>query len=274
MRLTAAIQTMLCVVATTLALGSAADATLIRTFINAQTGNDTNAPNCIVTTPCRTLATAYANTQAGGEIVMMTPGGYGCVTITSTVSLVGVDGATVTATSGACIVITASATDRVYIRNLQALGGNVGGTIGIQVNTGQLVLQNSSMKYLGTGLVVGNNSTTAHADVIHSEFIGDTIGITTNGPGTDTSVGNAPFQNSQTLVRLNGVNVVDSTTAFNMLNAAADGGQNCKYTFWMLTSSEFNVTGLNGNTNYFTWAPKNPPFNCGVQTYSQNQAPN
>jgi hypothetical protein len=224
-------QNLLCVAAMTFALASSANATtLFRTFIS-NSGNDSNASGagCVVTAPCRTLSGAYAATQAGGEIVMMNPSGYGCVTITGSLSILGTDGATSTATSGACITITAATTDKVVIRNLQITGSTVSGTIGIQLNAGQVILRDSGLKMLGTGMVVGNGSSTAHADIINSDIIGNTLGIQTNGAGVPFNSGIGQYLTSacpcMTLVRINGGNYVDNTTVFTENNPTSSGGQ-------------------------------------------------
>src|SRR6266571_6657569 len=57
-----------------------------RTFVSAATGNDANP--CTRTAPCRNFAAAIAQTQSGGEVVVLDSGGYGTVTITQAVSLV------------------------------------------------------------------------------------------------------------------------------------------------------------------------------------------
>src|SRR5262245_44935120 len=56
-----------------------------RSFISAN-GLDTNA--CTRTAPCRTLQKAHDETNSGGEISLLDPGGYGTVTITKAISIV------------------------------------------------------------------------------------------------------------------------------------------------------------------------------------------
>jgi hypothetical protein len=128
MLLTGSFRILICVAAMTFALASGANAALVRTFISSA-GNDSNASGggCIVTAPCRTLAGAYPGTVSGGEIVMMDPGGYGCLTITTPLSIIGTNGATSTATSGACIVITVPSSGNVLIRDLEITGANAAG---------------------------------------------------------------------------------------------------------------------------------------------------
>lgn len=68
-------------VAALLALGlhvASAQAGLVRTCVSMAKGSDANASSqCHCTTPCRTFATAAANTLADGEITVLDPGDYG-----------------------------------------------------------------------------------------------------------------------------------------------------------------------------------------------------
>src|SRR6266540_2946955 len=67
---------------------ASAQAGLVRTCVSMAKGNDANASSqCHCTTPCRTFATAAANTLADGEITVLDPGDYGGLTITRSVSL-------------------------------------------------------------------------------------------------------------------------------------------------------------------------------------------
>src|SRR5688572_31928927 len=70
-----------------------------RTFVST-TGNDANP--CSAAAPCRSFAVALGHTAAGGEVLAIDSGGYGPVTITKSVAIVGAPGAhaAVTASSG------------------------------------------------------------------------------------------------------------------------------------------------------------------------------
>src|SRR4029077_20963890 len=56
-----------------------------RSFVSGH-GLDTNT--CTLAQPCRTFAVAFAHTNAGGEIDVLDPAGYGPVTITHDISIV------------------------------------------------------------------------------------------------------------------------------------------------------------------------------------------
>src|SRR5438270_3764224 len=57
-----------------------------RTWVSG-TGND--ADPCSFTAPCKTFGGAIAKTDAGGEISVMGPGGYGTVTINKSLTING-----------------------------------------------------------------------------------------------------------------------------------------------------------------------------------------
>src|SRR5471030_2761015 len=56
-----------------------------RSFVSAH-GLDTNA--CTLAAPCRTLAAAFAATNASGEIDVLDTAGYGPLTITKAISII------------------------------------------------------------------------------------------------------------------------------------------------------------------------------------------
>jgi hypothetical protein len=264
----------LCVATMTFALVSAAQAVATRTFVNAATGSDSNtSTNCVVTTPCKTFAMAYTVTQSGGEIVAMSPGGYGPITIEEPLTITGVDGATVTATSGgAAITISAGSTDKVYIRNLQITGANASNSTGIALNSGLLTLRDSALKLMTTGL----NVTNTHADVINTDFIGNGTGILTNGAGIDLGM-NSPYTGTVTLVRLNGGNFIDNTVAFTMHNVGTNtGGSNNRVSVVCFSygSSPTTNTGGNGTLTTITGTPSSLTYNACTVEYGFGNDPN
>lgn len=120
--------------ATTFALALAlplvddAGATAQRTFVSPA-GSDANP--CALTAPCRSFGAALAQTNAGGEIIVLDSAGYGAVTINKAVSIVVPPGAyagvSVFAASDG-IVVNAGVGDEVILRGLtiNAQGGNNG----------------------------------------------------------------------------------------------------------------------------------------------------
>lgn len=86
--------------AMTLALSISAQAGATRTFVST-IGNDSNtSANCSPSSPCRTFAAALGVTNPGGEIVVLTSGGYGPATISQPVIItaIGVDASITQAT--------------------------------------------------------------------------------------------------------------------------------------------------------------------------------
>jgi len=269
MRTTTLASKAFCVAAMTFALISAAQAAATRTFVNSTSGNDSNtATNCVATTPCKSFAAAYTVTQSGGEIVAAVPGGYGPLTITGPVTILGVDGATVTASSGTtAITISAGATDKVYIRNLQITGANASSSTGIQLNSGLLSLRDSALKLLTTGLLVSNT----HADVMNTDFVGNGTAIQTNGPGVayNSGIGIYIPGPCTTVVRINGGNYVDNTTVFNENNPTATSS-NPTATIWEYSPAPFTTGFTNLMTITGTGSGGNNP---GPQGFSVGTPP-
>src|SRR5687767_6653801 len=115
-----------------------------RTFV-ATAGSDANS--CGATDPCRTFSRAIAETAAGGEVLVLTSGGYGTFTIDKSISIVarGVY-AGVTATTGTALRITIAPTDKVFLRGLTFKGAGAGNGIwatgGGQVTISDCVVSN------------------------------------------------------------------------------------------------------------------------------------
>ena len=87
-----------------------------RTWVSAVSGSDSNL--CTRTAPCLTFAGAFAKTLPGGEIDVLTPGDYGPVTITNSISIyddgVGVAGALTTSGTSGIMSAPAQATPSIY----------------------------------------------------------------------------------------------------------------------------------------------------------------
>jgi hypothetical protein len=116
---------------------SIASGTAQRTFVSAGSGSDANP--CTRAAPCRNFAAAIAQTAAGGEVIALDSGGYGPVTIGSSISLVAPPGvyAGITAFSGNAITISAGASDVVRLRGLTLTG--LGAAVGVFVNSAAAV---------------------------------------------------------------------------------------------------------------------------------------
>jgi hypothetical protein len=267
----------LCGAAITLALVSGAQATTIRTHVSIN-GNDANvASDCKRTTPCRTFAAAYTVTQSSGEIVALDSAGFGPITIDRPVTITGPADLSYISVAANTVGITlnAGATDRIVIRNVHINGDGASNTIGVLVNSGLLVLQNSIVKELTTGLKV--NST--KADVTNTDFIGNTVAIATTGTGVDTNT--FPLTGT-TVVRVAHGSVLDNGTAYQMNNPGTACSGNCsKVTIFAFTiGNGFTVNQAgNGNVALGTGASCDPTVPQGCQaigsygSFGNQQAP-
>ena len=124
-----------------LAFGVSAQAAATRTFVST-IGNDANTSvDCSPAAPCRTFTAALSVTNAGGELVVLTSGGYGPANISQPVVItaIGVD-ASISVPAGVGLNI--STTGNVTLIGL-SLHGEATGLNGIQVlQVGYLRLYN------------------------------------------------------------------------------------------------------------------------------------
>jgi hypothetical protein len=135
------------------------------------------------------------------------------------------------------------------------------------LNSGQLILQNSVIQFLTTGL----NVTSTHADVINTAFIGNSIAIETNGAGVayNSGIGIYVPGPATTVVRINGSNFVDNTTVFNENNPTATSS-NPTATIWEYTPVPFTTGYTTLMTITGTGSGGNNP---GPQGYSVGTPP-
>jgi hypothetical protein len=230
------------VIAAVLALAVAlpavsAQAQAARTFVSiAGTDNAT----CGINAPCRHFQAAVTATAAEGEVDALDPGNYGGFTVSHAITIEGQGWAYIApAANGAAITIAAGSTDRINIRGVSLNGVGVANGTGILLNSGQLILQNSVIQFLTTGLDVTNT----HADVINTAFIGNSVAIETNGAGVayNSNVGIYIPGPCTTVVRINSSNFVDNTTVFNE-NSPTSTPPNPTATIWYYQVAPF-MTG-------------------------------
>jgi hypothetical protein len=183
----------------TAAAVSTASGSAQRTFVSAGSGNDANP--CTRTAPCRNFAAAIAQTAAGGEVVALDSGGYGPVTIGSSISLIAPPGvyAGITAFSGNAITINAGSSDTVTLRGLTLTG--LGGSSGIQINSaGTVDIQQDTIKGFSAYGIDANPTTgsvTVHVEdttVTHTGNDGIFLGTMTNGAVVKGMIVNSRFE--------------------------------------------------------------------------------
>ncbi|MGH6837251.1 MAG: hypothetical protein ACREDT_00315 [Methylocella sp.] len=177
-----------------------------RTFVS---GTGTDSGTCTRTAPCRTFAFALTQTNAGGEIDVLDPAGYGAVTIAKAISIVndGAGTAGITASSGNGVTINAGTRDSVHLRGLTIEGLDTGSN-GIQFSTGgNLAIENCVIR--GFRFVGVNIKPTGSANVtgLLSKVIMD-------NNGEDGIIVNGSSLTPATLF----VTVVDSVASNNGFN--------------------------------------------------------
>jgi hypothetical protein len=167
-----------------------ADAQLARTFLSAN-GSDSNT--CARAAPCRTLQVAHNKTNAGGEINVLDPAGYGAVTIDKSISIVneGVGSAGILVTGGGTgITINGGVNDKINLRGLIIEGGGVG-QHGIVFNAGKsLTIENCVIRNM-TNDGIQFLPTASSSLAVSNSFVADNgnIGIIVypNGSGAATA---------------------------------------------------------------------------------------
>jgi hypothetical protein len=101
-----------------------------RTWVSG-VGDDVNP--CSRTAPCKTFPGAISKTAAAGEIDTLDPGGFGAVTITKSITIDGTSGLAGVLVSGTnAVVVNATSSDVVILRNLE-LNGTTTGLTGILI---------------------------------------------------------------------------------------------------------------------------------------------
>jgi hypothetical protein len=85
--------------------------------------------------PCRTFQFAINQTSAGGEVKALDPADYGPMTIKQSISITGVDGASINISSGNAITVNASVNDVINLTRL-TLDGTGKAASGVELDSG------------------------------------------------------------------------------------------------------------------------------------------
>ena len=147
---------------------ASAQAQLVRTCVSMAKGSDANSSSfCHCTTPCRTFATAAANTLVDGEITVLDPGDYGGLTITRSISINNDSGgeASISVSGGTTgIIVNGGTSAYVNLRGITIQGVGFGGGNGLVFNTGfsltmtNCVVRNHGGAGLGNGVLFQPNA--------------------------------------------------------------------------------------------------------------------
>ncbi len=110
-----------------------ANAQATRTWVS---GNGSDSNPCSYTLPCKTFAGAIGQTAAGGEIDALSPGGYGVVTITKSITIDGSGGGLSSVLNSGTNGITISGSGVVVTLRHLAINGAGSGLAGISFTNG------------------------------------------------------------------------------------------------------------------------------------------
>jgi parallel beta helix pectate lyase-like protein len=143
-------------------------------------GND--AATCTPADPCRTFAVALTKTNANGDVVAVTSGGYGPFTITKAVSIVAAPGvyAAVLGNAGNAIQVNAGAGAKVVIRGLHLYGMGTGNDgISVTGSSEEVHVENCVIDgFAGSGILAFLNVRVSNTTIRNS-----TIGIDIDNAG-------------------------------------------------------------------------------------------
>jgi hypothetical protein len=243
----------LAVSAFALAFSVSAQAGATRTFVST-TGNDSNtSANCGPLSPCRTFTAALSVTNAGGEIVVLTSGGYGPATISQPVIItaIGVDASiSVTTSGGAGLTVKTPGNVTLIGLNLHGEGTGLDGILVQQVGFLRLynMLIENFLRSAVSFQVSGNLA-------IYGSRItdGNTDGLIVNNPSANVYVQDTSFDHIDGAFAVNvvagQVTVADSSAEYNNFAFEAQGG-----TLTLFNDRvSFNATGLDasGGVLYF-----------------------
>ena len=211
-----------------LLIATGASAQVARVFLSG-TGDDAN--DCSnAATPCRSLQGALNQCPAGGEVIVMSSGGFGAATITQSVTINAPSG--VVAFDARTITIQIGSTDKVVIRGLSLNGAIFGDAYGLYFKTG------------GTLVVEG------------TVMAGFLYGIVQEAGGSQLVVNNCDFRNNSTAVfaqLLNGVTALSTLTVENsrMVNRGGQGFGVFLYDYIRAVVRDSVVMGA--NKGYAIW---------------------
>ncbi len=220
-----------------------------RTWVS---GTGTDSGTCAITAPCKTFAFALTVTAAGGEIDVLSPGGYGSVTINQAISIIndGVGVAAIGTTSGNAITITAGATDSVHLRGL-TLAGLGAAMNGIQFTTGgNLAIENCVIRnFANAGLDI-TPSTSSSFSVSNTIASNNTaIGISVQPTGS--AVVSGVLSNVTANSNATGI-LVGGGVSLNVTVANSDASNNSSLGVGAITTTTAlllsNVVASNNNT--------------------------
>jgi hypothetical protein len=218
----------------------------VRTFVS---GHGADTGTCGLGAPCRTFAYAITQTNAGGEITVLDPAGYGILTINKALGIIndGVGEAGVTVTTPAdAITVAAGASDVIILRGLTLVGGGAGAN-GITFDSGKtLIVQKSSIRgFTNFGINFLSLTNPSSLVVTDSEIVSNGNGVLFE-PNASASTGISA-------VVAHSVLAANTTVGFEMNGAAGSSGA-------LYATLADNVIAENGGDGVFVTTPNAHPF--------------
>jgi hypothetical protein len=243
--------------ATLLALGFSAAPAQAGPNRTSVSGHGTDSGTCGLAAPCRTFAFALTQTAAGGEIDVLDPAGYGQVTITKAISILGNGAAGINAASGNGVTINAGASDSVHLRGL-TIEGLGSGANGILFNTGgNLAIENCVIRdFSGTGINIAPKGSAAVTGVLSNVITyNNPNGINVNGTALTGSSLNVTVVNSvASNSNVVGINAAGANTAVMVRNTVVSYSGTGLFAQMnaILRVGHSVVTGSNTGVNFAT----------------------
>jgi hypothetical protein len=191
-----------------LAIPTLASAQATRTWVSG-VGDDVNP--CSRTAPCKTFAGAISKTAVGGEISVLDPGGFGALTITKSISIVGVGAEASILASGTNGITVSAAGATVSIRGLSIEGAGTG-LNGINiVDASNVHVEDCVIRgFTQAGIQLGTaNATRVH--IRHASIFQNAVGVQINAGAASNGVlleDSTLETNSTANVVLSGANAV------------------------------------------------------------------
>ncbi|MGH6847291.1 MAG: hypothetical protein ACREC0_07590 [Methylocella sp.] len=221
---------------------------------------------CTRAAPCKTFAFALGVTNAGGEIDVLDPAGYGPVTIAKAISIVndGVGVATIGATSGSAITINAGPTDSVHLRGLTILGlclgangilFTAGGNLAIEncvirgfTNVGINISPSTSSSFVVSNTIASNNPGLSEGILVRPIGSAVVTGVLSKVTANNNGEGIEVFGLFTTGASLD-VAIVDSVASNNLEGVIASSSAGHAATTVMVRNvvANYNGTGLSAS---------------------------
>jgi hypothetical protein len=155
-----------------------------RSFVSGS-GSDSNAV-CALATPCRTFTHALAQTNSGGEVIVLDSAGYGPFSISQPVSIIAAPGiyAGITVTSGDGIDVSASGTVILRGLTIENAGSTGNGILNTGVGISVLHIENCVVNgFNGANGSTGISDLKGVLELKDSTIRGNTKGVLVVGPG-------------------------------------------------------------------------------------------